>query len=86
VSSRVLMPVAVGGALVLLGVLAFAASSKPAEQESSIAKRVTDAVATRDPAVMRALAAELEETGNRDAAEGLRMAADLTEQTRGASP
>jgi hypothetical protein len=54
-------------------------ADKKAEQ-ASIAKRVADAIATRNPTIMRELAAQLEAEGYRDAADGLRMAADLADQ------
>lgn len=45
----------------------------------SVARRVADVIATRDPQAMREVAEELEREGHREAAEGLRMTADITE-------
>jgi hypothetical protein len=67
------------GAIALIATQSSAGKGKGSASERSIAKRVADAIATRDPKVMRSLAAQLEAEGNPDAAEGLRMAADLAE-------
>ena len=76
-----------GGLFVGLGLWAMAARAQSPRQGTttverpgrSVAARVADAIATRDPAVMRELADELEREGHRESAEGLRMAADLSE-------
>ena len=78
-----------GLAALALGALAFSSSSKPATgagSGESQAKRAADAIATRDPNVMRKVADEMEREGARELAEGLRMAADLAIGQREANP
>jgi hypothetical protein len=67
---------------------AFAFTGKPttgAGSPESRAKRAADAIATRDPKVMRQVADEMDAEGAKDLAEGLRMAADLAMSIDGAN-
>lgn len=74
---------------VALAALAFSGSAKPATgagSDESRAKRAADAIATRDPNVMRKVADEMDREGAKELAEGLRMAADLAIGQREAMP
>ncbi len=61
-------------------------NAKANQDKSSLAKRAADAIATRDPAVMRRVAEEMDREGAKELAEGLRMAADLAIGQREAMP
>jgi len=83
---------AIGGVFVLgslfwlVKATADADNAKGNQTQASRAKRAADAIATRDPNVMRRVADEMDREGAKDLAEGLRMAADLAIGQREANP